>query len=93
MADKLLIRVFTHPACSGCGPALRMVWEMVEREKGAFTLRTVKLENKEGLQEAYKEGIKTIPTIILSAGGKELERIVGTPDREGLTAFKSHIKR
>ncbi len=93
MADKLLIRVFTHPACSGCGPALRMVWEMVEQEKDAFNLRTVKLENKEGLQEAYREGIKTIPTIILSGEGKELERIVGSPSREELAAFKSHLKR
>ncbi len=87
-----LLRVFTHPACASCGPALRMVWEFVEAHSESFTLRTVKLENKEGLQEAYKENIKTIPTIILTDGDDELERFVGTPTREQLQVLNKYLK-
>ncbi|RMH66255.1 MAG: hypothetical protein D6677_00685 [Calditrichaeota bacterium] len=88
-----LIRVFTHPACASCGPALRMVWEVVEKHPESFQLKTVKLENKEGLQEAYKESIKTIPTIILSDGDKELERFVGTPTREQLKVLTNYLNK
>ncbi len=78
MAEELTLRVFTHPACSGCSQAVSRAWKLSEEHPG-LTLRTVKLEVKEGLAEARAERIKTIPTIILSTAGEELERWVGTP--------------
>lgn len=78
MAEELTLRVFTHPACSGCSRAVSRAWKLSERHP-RLALRTVKLETKEGLAEARAAHIKTIPTIILSAAGEELERWVGTP--------------
>jgi glutaredoxin len=80
----LVLRVFTHPACSGCSTAVRLAWEAAERHPDV-ELRTVRLENEEGLAEAHSEGVKTIPTIILGTiipgkGSAELERWVGSPE-------------
>ncbi len=82
MAERLL-RVFTHPACSGCGPAVRLVWELAGTRKD-LALRTVSLDNKEGLDEAHAAEVRTIPTVILTDGGVELARWVGMPARSAL---------
>ena len=37
------------------------------------------LANKEGLAEARREGVRTIPTVLLTSDGAELERWVGKP--------------
>lgn len=88
---SFLLRVFTHPACSNCGPVVRKMWEIYEDQNQSFVLKTVKLENKEGLDEAHREKIKTIPTVILSNAGKEVYRIVGTPQKENLLELKSYL--
>ena len=54
----LILSVFTHPACSGCGAAVEMGWELVQDFEG-LQLKTVKLENREGLERAQQCGIKT----------------------------------
>ncbi len=79
----LLLRVFTHPACAGCGSVVKMCWELADGADG-IELRTVKLETKAGLAEAHMERIKTIPSVIVSSGGEELARLVGTPTKESL---------
>ena len=76
--DRLVLRVYTHPACAGCGSAVRDAWE-AGREHPEMEVRTVSLERKEGLAEARGKGITTIPTLILARGDEELERWVGTP--------------
>ena len=78
-----LVRVFTHPACQGCGEAVKMSWELSQATSGV-QLRTVALETKAGLAEAQREGIKTIPTIIVSQGDREMHRFVGSPSRSEL---------
>ena len=77
---SLILSVFTHPACSGCGAAVEMSWELVQDFEG-LQLKTVKLENREGLERAQQCGIKTIPTIIIYRGEDECERMVGLPKR------------
>ncbi len=84
-AADLRLRVFTHPACSGCSGAVRTAWEAAEEHRGV-ELRTVRLENEEGLAEAHAEGVKTIPTIILGTADEELERWVGAPEPGAVTA-------
>ena len=64
---SLILSVFTHPACSGCGAAVEMGWELVQDFEG-LQLKTVKLENREGLERAQQCGIKTIPTMIIYRG-------------------------
>lgn len=85
MAEAALLRIFTHPACSGCSGVVDRAWKLT-RVRSGVDLRTVNLVNKEGLAEARSEGIKTIPTVILSAAGAELERWVGTPENGALEA-------
>jgi hypothetical protein len=79
----MTLRVFTHPACSECGPAVEMAWNLSESQENLI-LETVKLENKEGLSKAQNTGIKTIPTLIFYKGEKELKRIVGLPEANQL---------
>lgn len=83
MANPTLLRIFTHPACSGCTGVVDQAWKLTQ-ERSDVDLRTVNLVNEQGLAEARSEGIQTIPTVILSAGGTELERWVGTPEEGAL---------
>ena len=80
---SLILSVFTHPACSGCGVAVEMGWELVQDFEG-LQLKTVKLENREGLERAQQCGIKTIPTMIIYKGEEECERMVGLPKKKDL---------
>ncbi len=75
----LTVRIFTHPACAGCGPVIKSAWDLQEKGSLAFRLETVSLADKEGLSEAFARGIKTIPTLVVLEGEQEIERIVGTP--------------
>ncbi len=75
----LTVRIFTHPACAGCGPVVKSAWELQGKASPAFELETVSLEDKDGLAEAFARGIKTIPTIVVLDGEREIDRIVGTP--------------
>ncbi|MDP6628554.1 MAG: thioredoxin domain-containing protein [Candidatus Marinimicrobia bacterium] len=79
----MTLRVFTHPACSECGPAVEMAWNLSESQEH-LVLETVKLENKEGLSKAQNIGIKTIPTLIFYKGENELKRIIGLPEEDQL---------
>ena len=80
---SLILSVFTHPACSGCGAAVEMGWELVQDFEG-LQLKTVKLENRAGLERAQQCGIKTIPTMIIHKGEEECERMVGLPKKKDL---------
>jgi predicted DsbA family dithiol-disulfide isomerase len=76
----MTLRVFTHPACSECGPAVEMAWKLSETHDD-LKLETVKLENKKGLLKAQSVGIKTIPTLIFYKGQEEIKRFVGLPEK------------
>ena len=80
---SLILSIFTHQACSGCGAAVEMGWELVQNFEG-IQLKTVKLENREGLERAQQCGIKTIPTMIIYRGDEECERMVGLPKKKDL---------
>ena len=86
---SLILSVFTHPACSGCGAAVEMGWELVQDFEG-LQLKTVKLENREGLERAQQCGIKTIPTMIIYRGEEECERMVGLPKKKDLEESLKH---
>ncbi len=83
--ETLEIRVFTHPACGGCPEAVKLAWEVAGSRPG-LDLRTVSLVGEEGLAEARAAGVTTIPTLVLVAGGREVGRWTGTPEREELAA-------
>jgi glutaredoxin len=75
----MILRVFTHPACSECAPAVEMAWKLSNSHDN-LNLETVKLEKKEGLKHKQEVGIKTIPTLIFCEGEEELKRIIGLPE-------------
>lgn len=77
------MRVFTHPACSGCGPVVKMCWELAQSDD-QLELLTIALETKKGLAEAQRYTIRTIPTVIVFDGDVERHRLVGTPTRDEL---------
>ncbi len=71
----LVMRVFTHPACGGCGNAVRAAWTLSEAHP-EIALRTVSLDNADGLAEAHAAGIRTIPTLILGDGNAKSIAVV-----------------
>ena len=64
-------------------PAAEMGWELVQDLEG-IQLKTIKLENPEGLERAQQCSIKTIPTMIIYRGKEECERMVGLPKKKNL---------
>lgn len=77
----MTLRIYTHPACAGCSPAVKMGWDLTESYSD-LNLETVKLESKAGLAKAQTAGIKTIPTLIFILGDAELKRIIGLPEAQ-----------
>jgi len=69
--ESIILNVFTHPACNGCGAAVEMSWEL-SQELNGIQLKTVKLENSEGLKKAQDFKIKTIPTLVILKGKKSV---------------------
>ena len=90
MAERV-VRVFTHPACSGCPATVRAVWDLCALHP-EVALRTVSLDSKEGLEEAHAATVRTIPTVILSDGGIEVARWVGAPARAALAALEEALR-
>jgi thioredoxin-like negative regulator of GroEL len=78
------LRVFTHPACAGCGQAVAVAWKLADSYRGHVTLRTVSLEQEAGLKEAFASGVRTIPTIVIAVDGQERSRLVGAPESQEL---------
>ena len=89
--QSIILNVFTHPACNSCGAAVEMSWEL-SQELNGIQLKTVKLENREGLKKAQDFKIKTIPTLVILKGEEECERLVGLPKKEKLEeTLKRHL--
>ncbi len=84
-ATRVVLTVFTHPACSGCTRAVQLAWKLTETHPD-IALKTVSLTSKEGLATAQAKGVKTIPTFILGHDDDELARWVGTPEDGSLEA-------
>ncbi|MBT3357104.1 MAG: thioredoxin family protein [Euryarchaeota archaeon] len=74
----MILQVFTHPACSSCGPVVESAWEITENNEH-IKIQTVRLEDKQGLATAQSLGIRTIPSIIVKIDDDEVHRLVGTP--------------
>jgi len=87
----MTLRIFTHPACSGCGPAVELAWKLSEAHDD-LKFETVKLENKAGLSQAQGVGVKTIPSLIFYQDEVELKRIVGLPEASFLKEVYLELK-
>ena len=83
-ADKPVLVDFWAPWCGPC----RMVAPVLEELAGTYAERlTIAKVNTDDNQEvAGQLGIRGIPTLILFAGGREVERIVGALPKAALQA-------
>ncbi len=83
MSLEIKLKIFTHPACSGCGDAVKPGWDLTQHYPD-LRLETCTLQTKEGLEEANKQGVKLIPTSIFYKDLTECERFVGQTTYEKL---------
>jgi thioredoxin 1 len=83
-ADKPVLVDFWAPWCGPC----RMVAPVLEELAGQYAdrLTIAKVNTDEHAETAGRLGIRGIPTMILFAGGREVERIVGALPKHALQA-------
>ncbi len=74
----MIIRVFTHPVCTTCPTAIRMAYKVAERYPDV-EVRVVSLGSAQGREEAKREGVLSVPTVIVGS-----RRFVGVPEWEAL---------
>lgn len=75
------VRVFTHPTCTSCKAAIQMV-ERLARDYPEVSATVVSLASAAGREEARREDILSVPTILVGRG----RRLVGVPRWEELVA-------
>ena len=76
-----------------CGPC-RMVGPVVEELAGDFEGRAVigKLDVDSNQNTAVKYGIQSIPTLLFLKNGQEVDRIIGSADRQTIQAkLEAHL--
>ena len=85
---KSELPVFVDFWAEWCGPC-RMVAPAVEQVAKLMTgkLKVAKLNVDENQEIAIKYGIKSIPSLVLFKGGKEVARTVGAAPKEAYVKF------
>ena len=81
-SDKPVLVDFWAPWCGPC----RMVAPVLEELAGEYgdRMTIAKVNTDEQMETAGRLGIRGIPTLILFAGGREVERIVGALPKQAL---------
>jgi predicted thioredoxin/glutaredoxin len=77
----LSIKIFTHPTCTSCKSAIQLV-DRLSREREDLSVRVVSLASRGGREEAQREGVLSVPTILVGTN----RRFVGVPRWEDLVA-------
>ena len=88
-ADQLVMVDFWAEWCGPCralGPKL----EEIANEKD--NVKVVKINIDQNKETAQKFGIRSIPTMILFKGGKDVETLMGNLPKEEITAkIEAHV--
>ena len=66
-APSLLVRVFTHPACSGCGPVVQAAWKLREAHP-EVELRTVQSNSEGALIDTIQQALTWANAILINPG-------------------------
>ena len=72
---------FGAPWCAPCRMAEPVFDELSEEYKGKAVIGKVNIDEEQELAQKY--GVMSIPTVIIFKDGKEVERKVGFPGKEG----------
>lgn len=67
--------------CGPCRMAGPVIDELAEEYKGKAVIGKINIDEERELAEKY--GVMSIPTVIIFKDGKEVERKVGFPGKEG----------
>jgi len=81
------IRVFTHPVCKTCPAAIKLAESMAKLYPDV-EVRVISLGSPQGREEAKREGILSVPTILV-----EHHRFVGLPERAALIRTIEQARR
>lgn len=79
---------FGAPWCAPCRMAEPVIDELAKEYKGKAVIGKVNIDEEQDL--AGKYGVMSIPTVIIFKEGKEVERKVGFPGKEG---YEEMIKK
>lgn len=94
--DKIVVIKFSTEWCPPC-KALKPIYKTTsELESNNAYFATVDLDTFPDKTYLEKFGVKGFPTIIVFDKGKEVNRVVGFPNREGLTpkqALKEQLSK
>lgn len=81
-ADRPLVVDFWAPWCGPCQSTMPAFIEVAGELGGRCAFGTVNVDHQPGLARQYD--VRSIPTILLFAGGKLVRRAVGAQSREQL---------
>jgi len=81
-SDKPVLVDFWAPWCGPCRMVAPVLEELAGEDGDRMTI--AKVNTDEQMETAGRLGIRGIPTLILFAGGREVERIVGALPKQAL---------
>ncbi|GAB6902139.1 thioredoxin [Kineosporia succinea] len=84
LADGPVLVDFWAPWCRPCRTVSPVVEQFAARNQGRITV--VKMNVDENRETAVSYGIKTIPTLMLFRGGREVASVVGALPKPALEA-------
>jgi len=74
-SDKLILLEISAPHCSSCDTLRPVLHQLATEQNGNFHLVEVDMTEEPDL--AIELGVRSVPTVVLFKGDRQLEKIVG----------------
>ena len=71
--------------CQPCQVLMPVLAKLVEEYRGRFVLAKINTEEQQAIAAQF--GIRSIPTLVLFAGGREVARMSGAMDARNIAAW------
>jgi len=82
-SDKLILLEISAPHCSSCDTLRPVLHQLATEQNGNFHLVEVDMTEEPDLAIAL--GIRSVPTVVLFKGDRQLEKIVGLKPKKFYT--------